>query len=44
MRGIYIVSAGYFPRTGRIRNMYVIIETEELHLEDLGMGRRITLI
>jgi hypothetical protein len=43
-RGINIVSAGYVPRTGRIRNVYVIIQTEDLHLEDLVMERRITLI
>jgi len=38
------VSAGYVPRTGRIRNVYAIIHAEDLHLEDLDMERRITLI
>jgi hypothetical protein len=44
MRGINIVSTEYVPRTGRIRNVYVIIQRGDLHLEDLGMERRITLI
>jgi hypothetical protein len=44
MRGINIVSTGYVPRTGRIRSVYVIIQTEDLHLEDLDMERWIKLI
>jgi hypothetical protein len=44
MRGINIASAGYVPLSGRVRNMYVITQTEDVHLEDLGMERRITLI
>jgi len=43
MRGINIVSSGYIPRTGRIRNVYVIIRTKDLRLEDLGMERRVKL-
>jgi hypothetical protein len=44
MLGINIASAGYVPLSGRARNMYFIIQTEDIHLEDLGMERRITLI
>jgi hypothetical protein len=36
--------AGYVPRTGKIRNVYTIIQSEDLHLEVLSIERRIILI
>jgi hypothetical protein len=39
MSGINSVSAGNIPRTGRIRNVYVIIQTEDL-LGRPGHGKK----
>jgi len=44
MHGISNISAEYISRNGRIRNVHAIIQTEDLHLEDLGMARRIILM